>query len=53
MVVEGETATEILIEDPVFTAVDGQVTCDVTDVALPAAGMGKATYFTVNVTDEK
>ena len=53
MVVEGETATEILIEDPDFTVANGQVTCDVTDVALPAAGMGKATYFTVKVTDEE
>jgi hypothetical protein len=51
---DGTIATEVVepIEDPEFKAVDGQVTCDVF-VALPAEGMGKATYFTVNVTDEK
>jgi cytoskeletal protein CcmA (bactofilin family) len=50
MVVEGETADEITIPNPVFKAVDGQVTCDV-PVTLPADGVGKATYFTVKVID--
>ena len=57
MVVENEDGTiakEVVepIEDPEFTAVGGQVTCDVF-VALPEAGEGKATYFTVKVTDEE
>ena len=57
MVVEGDESTPDVITEikkvkPTFVAVDGQVTFDVS-VALPEAGEGKATYFTVNVTDEK
>jgi hypothetical protein len=51
---DGTIATEVVepIEDPEFKAVDGQVTCDVF-VALPDGSEGKATYFTVKVTDEE
>ena len=58
MVVENEDGTiakEVVekISNPVFAvAADGQVTFDVS-VDLPDAGEGKATYFTVKVTDEK
>ena len=56
MVVEGDESTPDVITEikkvkPTFVAADGQVTFDVTDVVLPAAGMGKATYFTVKVID--
>lgn len=57
MVVEGDESTPDVITEikkvkPTFVAADGQVTFDVS-VNLPAAGEGKATYFTVKVTDEK
>ena len=58
MVVEGDESTPDVITEikkinPVFTvAADGQVTFDVL-VNLPEAGEGKATYFTVKVTDEE
>ena len=59
MVVEGDTPEADVIEDIridedlVFTvAADDQVTFDVL-VDLPEAGEGKATYFTVKVTDEE
>ena len=57
MVVEGDESTPDVITEikkvkPTFVAADDQVTCDVS-VELPEAGEGKATYFTVKVTDEK